>query len=74
MIAEIFPKAKIWIYDIDPSATEKFLNNMDKVGINCHRAMSAKHICEIAPVVITLTAHRSINRVIENDWLGDHHV
>ena len=57
-----------------PVQLEKFLNNMDKVGINCHRAMSAKHILEIAPVVITLTAHRSINRVIENDWLGDHHV
>ena len=72
--AAIFDLQKVYYYDIDPAAMQKFARNLQGQSFELIAGKSAKEVTERADIIITATAAPGKVKVIEYAWLkpGQH--
>lgn len=68
-VSRVIQPSEIVFYDIDAAAMAKFEENMRSLGFSTRRAGSAREVAERADVLITATAARGRQRVVEREWL-----
>ena len=65
----VWPLSCCAYFDIDASAMEKFSKNINQMEVDLHPCDSAQAVCEASDVVVTLTAAKQRNRLIDPAWL-----
>jgi len=68
-ISRVVPIERIVYYDIDPAAMAKFERNMRCFGFELVPAGSGREVAEGADVLVTATAARGRQVVVEDSWL-----
>ena len=68
-VQQVRPITHCYYYDIDPSAMQKFSHNMSNVGVALQATDGVKTLCEHADIIITITAAKANNNLIEPAWL-----
>lgn len=61
---------RLRIYDVDPLAVQKFLDNMHDRGFEITVASSAAEAVQSADIVTTVTADKSRNHVLSDNMVG----
>ncbi|ABL77618.1 ornithine cyclodeaminase [Thermofilum pendens] len=60
---------KVFFYDIDPKAMEKFEKNISRLGFELVRAGSPREVALNSDVLVTATTSKGKDRVVLNEWV-----
>jgi len=60
---------KIYFFDIDPAAMEKFVENLTPFGLELHPCRDAQSIVEQSDIITTATAVKTKAKVVLKDWI-----
>ncbi len=71
---QFFDIKQIKYFDIDKKAMDKMAKNMSNFGIELIPCQSAKDVADESDIIITVTAARGKNKILEADWIveGQH--
>ena len=58
-------------FDVDKAAMDKFEKNMQGFDIELERAADTRSAIEGCDVIVTATADKKQNRILQNDWIAD---
>ena len=67
---ELLDVTQIRIWDTDPAAMDKFQRHADALGVDVHRASSAREATVGADVITTCTADKAYATVLRDDMVG----
>jgi len=68
-VSRVVPVEEVVFYDVDPYAMRKFEENMRVLGLEARAARSGREVAERCDVLITATAARGRQKVVERGWL-----
>ncbi len=68
---QFFDIKQIKYYDIDQKAMDKMNKNMSKFGVELIPCKNAKEVAENTDIIITVTAARGKNKILESDWIAE---
>jgi ornithine cyclodeaminase len=69
MLSVLFPNVKLFVYDIDLKAIEKFMKNTATMAIQVHVIDSVEMFVNQVDAVITLTAAKKKTAILESKWI-----
>lgn len=67
--SRVVPVREVAFYDVDRGAMRKFERNLEGFGFDLRPASSCREVAERADILITATARRGRQRVVEKAWL-----
>ena len=69
MVQQVLALESLSYFDLDPKAMDKFAANMAASGLQLRRCRSIEETLKEADMVITATAAKRVNDLIQLDWL-----
>jgi len=68
-VSRVVPVEEVVFYDVDPLAMRKFEENARALGLRARAACCGREVAEKADVLITATAGKGRQKVVERGWL-----